>query len=161
MPEMRFCVARNLTFCWEEIHLQKLCKSSLQVKISPREDVLCNWARTMDQMKDSLSEVVDDFMAIYEACYEGILTQVRFTPDCLMLFLSQPKILNSLMLHILLPALHHPLPLLPHPRLHLRRLPLPPHEGGNRNLVNLCLIQDLLCLSVGQLLLHLRCRPTW
>ena len=49
-------------------------------------------------MKDSLSEVVDDFIAIYEACYEGILTQVGFTPDCLMSFLSQPKILNSLML---------------------------------------------------------------
>ena len=52
----------------------------------------------MDQIKDSLSEVVDDFIAIYEACYEGILTQVGFTPDCLMSFLFQPKILNSLML---------------------------------------------------------------
>ena len=52
--------------------------------------------------------------------------------------LSQKNI--ELLEAFLLPAPYHHLPLLPPPRLHLRRLPLPPHEGGNRNLVNFCVI---------------------
>ena len=57
-------------------------------------------------MRDSLSEVVDDFIAIYEACHEGILTQVGFSPDCSQTrlpFLFYPKISNSLMLFFFQP----------------------------------------------------------
>ena len=55
----------------------------------------------MDQFKDSLGKVVDDFIAIYEAWYEGILTQVGFTPE-----FSQSKILNSLNLTVFFPQPH-------------------------------------------------------
>ena len=155
LPEMRFCVARNLTFCWEEIHSQKLCKSSLQVKISPREDVLCNC-----QKYGSDERLIERGGGRLHGHLRGLLRRDPHPGWIYTWVLSAKKILNSLKLFFSQPHIITFLCFL---------LPAFTYDGFLYLLLKVrteiwsTFVWSKICsdLSVGQLLLHLRCRPTW